>query len=181
MIFNTDSLGLISRSQHEKPISQVELVLVCNILAEALLGNHKPHTEVSRNIGDFPATARSVILYQPNEFALFLFMAPIRVSDLWCCHFTKWEEIRQCCFWCGCRIPCWLRVPESCVSSTQSPLFKHLHLYLMQAVRARRQSHSLCSCSPGIEAQFGFFVIFKKSNLPRDQVPTAAVFALCFI
>lgn len=37
----TDILGLISRSRPEKLISQEELVLVCNILAEALLGNDK--------------------------------------------------------------------------------------------------------------------------------------------
>lgn len=37
----TDSLGLISRTQPERLSSQVELVLVCDILAEALLGNYK--------------------------------------------------------------------------------------------------------------------------------------------
>ena len=36
-----DILGLISRSRSEKHISRVELVLVCNILVEALLGNDK--------------------------------------------------------------------------------------------------------------------------------------------
>lgn len=34
-------LGLVSRSQHKKLIFQVDLVLVCNILAEVLLGNDK--------------------------------------------------------------------------------------------------------------------------------------------
>lgn len=62
----------------------------------------------------------------------------------------------------GCRIPCWLGVPESCVSSIQYPLFKHLYLSLAQAISARRQSRLLRSCSPGIEAQFGIFVIFKN-------------------
>lgn len=36
-----DNYGLISGSQHEMLISQVALVLVCYILAEALLGNDK--------------------------------------------------------------------------------------------------------------------------------------------
>lgn len=122
----------------------------------------RPHTEVSRNIGDFSATARSVLLHQPNEFALSVFMTPIRVSHLWGCYFRKWEEIRQHCLWCGCRIPRWLQVPESCVSSMQRPLFQHLHLFLTQAISARRQSRSPRSCRLGIEAQFGVFVIFKN-------------------
>ena len=37
----TDILSLISRSQPQKLVSQEELVSVCNILAEALLGNDK--------------------------------------------------------------------------------------------------------------------------------------------
>ena len=37
----TDILSLISRSRPQKLISQEELVSVCNILAEALLGNDK--------------------------------------------------------------------------------------------------------------------------------------------
>lgn len=36
-----DIRGLISRTQHEKLISEVELALVCAILAEAVLGNEK--------------------------------------------------------------------------------------------------------------------------------------------
>lgn len=57
----------------------------------------RPHTKVSRNIGNFSATARSVLLHQPNEFALSVFMTAIRVSHLRGCYFRKWEEIRQHC------------------------------------------------------------------------------------
>lgn len=113
--------------------------------------------------------ARSVILQQPNEFALFTFTALLGHLICGGCYFRKWKEIQQHCLRCGYRIPCWPRVPECCVSSIQCPLFKHLHLSLQQAVSSREAITVPLSHSPGIEAQFGLFVIFKNQICPETR------------
>ena len=165
----TDILSLISRSQPQKLVSQEELVSVCNILAEALLGNDKATSRGLWKYRWFLCWWQGVL--SSSRLMNLLFSHSRLLGCLVCggCYFRKWKEIQQHCLWCGYRIPCWPRVPESCVSSIKCPLFKHLHLSLQHAVSSREAITAPLSCSPGIEAQFGLFVIFKNQICPGTR------------
>ena len=144
----------------------------------------RPHTEVSRNIGDFSAYGKGCYptSNQPNEFALFAFMAPVRVSQRRWLLFQKMEGNSATLF---CNVAA--EFPAGWGSQRAvCPAYNILCLSICSFSASRlsapgKQCSSLLSRSPRIEAQIGLFVIFKKSNLPRDQVAAAAVFALCFI
>lgn len=142
----------------------------------------RPHTEVSGNIGDFSAQGRSFILYQPNEFALFAFTVPIRVSHLWRLLFQKMEGKSATLLMTWPQSPLTAEGPgELCVQNMWYPLFKPLQLPLQQAVSAGKQSRFLTRTQPRNRSTVWPLCHFQKSNLPRDQVSAAAVSALCFI
>lgn len=119
-----------------------------------------PCTEVSA-LSDFSVVARGIVLYQPKTFSFWVFMAHALL-------FRKGKETQQYCLWCGSRIPCWLRVPESCVSSVQCPLFLRICIRPSSRLSARQSCPSL-SCSLGIGGQFGLFVIFNNLICPGTE------------
>lgn len=123
--------------------------------------------------------ARSVILHQPNEFALLTFMGPVRVSHLWWLLFQKMEGNSATLFVMWLQNSLLAEGPRE--PSIQYPLFKHLHLSLKQAVSSREAITFPTLTQTRNRSTIWPLCHFQKSNLPRDQVSAADVFALCFI
>ena len=99
--------------------------------------------------------AKSVIQHQPNEFALFSFMGPVRVSHLWWLLFQKMEGNSATLF------VIWLQ--NSLLA--EGPREPSISICIFPSSRLSapgKQSPSLLSRKPEIEAQFGLFVIFKN-------------------
>lgn len=123
--------------------------------------------------------ARSVILYQSNEFALFTFMVPIRVPRLWWLWFQKMEGNSATLFSdVTAEFPAG-RGSQGAMCPVCSILC--LSISLKQAVSAEKQSRFLSLTQSRNRNTIWPLCHFQKSSLPRDQVPAAAVFALCFI
>lgn len=123
----------------------------------------RPHTEASRNIGDFSADGRSIILHQPNEFALFLHLwHPLGCLTCGGCYFRNGRRVSNT----VCDVAAEFPAGSGCqgaVCPAYNTLCLSICIYPSRRLSAWGSNHIPCaSHSPGIEAQFGFFVIFKN-------------------
>lgn len=126
-------------------------------------------------------TAKSVFLYPPNEFALFAFRVPIRVSRLiygGCC-FRKCNDIRNTVCDVDADSPAGRGAGELCVQHTQPPLLKSLHLPPQQAVCVGK-AITLPS-SHTAQTFKGDWASLPFSNITSAWGPSASSSCFCFM